>query len=54
LIKGKMTIVGTSAVGLLDIGSTPVDPIIPGVEVHVQLIEAVLTGLSNVSAYGTD
>ena len=44
LIKGKMTIVGTSAVGLLDIRSTPVDPIIPGVEVHVQLIEAALTG----------
>ncbi len=40
LIKGKLTIVGTSAVGLLDIRSTPVDPIIPGVEVHVQLIEA--------------
>ena len=44
LIKGKMTIVGTSAVGLLDIRSSPVDPIIPGVEVHVQLIEAALTG----------
>ena len=44
LIKGKMTIVGTSAVGLLDIRSSPVDAIIPGVEVHVQLIEAALTG----------
>ncbi|MGB0683838.1 MAG: CHASE2 domain-containing protein [Magnetovibrionaceae bacterium] len=44
LIKGKLTIVGTSAVGLLDIRSTPVDPIMPGVEVHVQLIEALLTG----------
>ncbi len=40
LIKGKLTIVGTSAVGLLDIRSTPVDPVIPGVEIHVQLIEA--------------
>ncbi len=44
LIKGKLTIVGTSAVGLLDIRSTPVDPVIPGVEVHAQLIEAALTG----------
>jgi adenylate cyclase len=43
LIAGKMTIVGTSAVGLLDIRSTPVDPIIPGVEAHVQLIEAALS-----------
>jgi adenylate cyclase len=41
-IKGKMTIVGTSAVGLLDIRATPVDAVIPGVEVHVQLIEAAL------------
>jgi adenylate cyclase len=43
LIAGKMTIVGTSAVGLLDIRSTPVDPVIPGVEAHVQLIEAALS-----------
>ncbi|MGB0670703.1 MAG: CHASE2 domain-containing protein, partial [Rhodospirillales bacterium] len=42
LIRGKLAILGTSAVGLLDIRSTPVDPIIPGVEVHVQLIEALL------------
>ena len=42
LIKGKLTIVGTSAAGLLDIRSTPIDPIIPGVEVHVQLIETAL------------
>jgi adenylate cyclase len=42
LIAGKMTIVGTSAVGLLDIRATPVDPVIPGVEAHVQLIEAAL------------
>lgn len=42
LIKGKLTIVGTSAVGLLDIRSTPTEQVIPGVEVHVQLIEAAL------------
>ena len=42
LIKGKLTIVGTSAVGLLDIRSTPVDRIIPGVEVHAQMIETIL------------
>lgn len=38
-IKGRMAIVGTSAVGLLDIRATPTEPIIPGVEVHVQMIE---------------
>ena len=42
LIKGKLIMVGTSAAGLLDIKSTPVDPVIPGVEVHAQLVEAAL------------
>ncbi|HEC90759.1 MAG TPA: adenylate/guanylate cyclase domain-containing protein, partial [Alphaproteobacteria bacterium] len=40
LIRGRMALVGTSAVGLLDIRATPVDKVIPGVEVHAQLIEA--------------
>ena len=43
-IKGRLTIVGTSAVGLLDIRSTPTEDIMPGVEVHAQLIEAALAG----------
>ncbi|MCW8916351.1 MAG: adenylate/guanylate cyclase domain-containing protein [Magnetovibrio sp.] len=38
-IVGKIAFVGTSAVGLLDIRSTPLDPLIPGVEVHAQMIE---------------
>lgn len=41
MIRGKLTIVGTSAVGLLDIRSVPTEPVIPGVEVHAQLIEAI-------------
>ena len=41
-IAGKSTFVGTSAVGLLDIRSTPLDPLIPGVEVHAQVIENAL------------
>jgi adenylate cyclase len=44
-VKGKMIIVGTSAVGLLDIRATPVERVIPGVEVHVQLIEALLSNM---------
>ncbi|MCP5373209.1 MAG: adenylate/guanylate cyclase domain-containing protein [Hyphomicrobiales bacterium] len=43
LLKGKLTILGTSAVGLLDVRSTPVSEIIPGVEVHAQIIEAAFT-----------
>ena len=38
-LMGRMVIIGTSAVGMLDIRSTPVDPVIPGVEVHAQMIE---------------
>ena len=44
MVQGKLIIVGTSAAGLLDIRSTPIDPIIPGVEVHAQLIEAAMHG----------
>jgi adenylate cyclase len=40
MLKGKLTIVGTSAVGLLDIRAVPTDPVIPGVEVHAQILEA--------------
>ena len=41
-IKGKLVLIGTSAVGLLDIRSVPTEPILPGVEVHAQLLEAIL------------
>ena len=41
-LAGKLAIVGTSAVGLLDIRAVPTEPVIPGVEVHVQLIESAL------------
>src|SRR5262245_43821131 len=42
-IAGKIVLIGTSAIGLLDIKTTPVAPAMPGVEIHAQLIEAVLT-----------
>jgi adenylate cyclase len=42
-VAGKLILVGTSAVGLLDNKTTPVSRSMPGVEVHAQLIEAALT-----------
>jgi adenylate cyclase len=42
-IKGKLVLVGTSAVGLNDIKTTPVSPAMPGVEIHAQVLEAALT-----------
>ncbi|MGC1850460.1 MAG: adenylate/guanylate cyclase domain-containing protein, partial [Pseudolabrys sp.] len=40
---GKLVVVGTSAIGLLDVKTTPVLSAMPGVEVHAQLLEAALT-----------
>ncbi len=41
-VNGRLALVGTSAVGLLDIKATPINPHLPGVEVHAQIIENVL------------
>ncbi|WES31040.1 CHASE2 domain-containing protein [Varunaivibrio sulfuroxidans] len=43
-LRGKLALVGTSAVGLLDLRATPVDSVIPGVEIHAQMIETILGG----------
>jgi adenylate cyclase len=43
-IKGKLVLIGTSAVALNDIKTTPVSSAMPGVEVHAQVLESVLTG----------
>ena len=43
-IKDKLVLIGTSAVGLHDIKTTPVSPAMPGVEVHAQVLESLLTG----------
>jgi adenylate cyclase len=42
-IRGKLVLIGTSAVGLNDIKTTPVSPAMPGVEIHAQVLEAALT-----------
>src|SRR3954465_8140839 len=43
-IAGKLVLVGTSAVGLNDIKTTPVSSTMPGVEIHAQVLESVLSG----------
>jgi adenylate cyclase len=42
-LRNKLVLIGTSAVGLLDVKTTPIDPAMPGVEVHAQILENVLT-----------
>lgn len=43
-IEGRIIFVGTSAAGLLDIRETPLGESIPGVSIHVQVIEQILQG----------
>ncbi len=43
-VAHRLALIGTSAIGLLDAKTTPLDPVMPGVEVHAQVLESVLTG----------
>lgn len=43
-IAGHIVILGTSAAGLKDIRTTPLNPVTSGVEVHAQAMEQVLAG----------
>jgi adenylate cyclase len=43
-IEGKIVYLGTSAEGLKDLRTTPLDPVTPGVEIHAQLTEQILLG----------
>jgi adenylate cyclase len=45
MIAGKLVLIGTSAVGLNDIKTTPVSRAMPGVEIHAQVLESALTGV---------
>ncbi|MBX3580455.1 MAG: adenylate/guanylate cyclase domain-containing protein [Rhizobiaceae bacterium] len=42
-IAGHLVVVGTSAVGLEDFRATPVANFMPGVEIHAQIVENILT-----------
>ena len=42
-IRGKLVLIGTSAATLNDIKTTPVSAVMPGVEIHAQVLEAALT-----------
>jgi adenylate cyclase len=42
-IARRLVLIGTSAAGLLDLKTTPIDPSMPGVEVHAQVLENILS-----------
>jgi len=43
-LRGKIALVGTSAPGLLDLRSSPVGEVYPGVEIHANMISGMLDG----------
>lgn len=44
VLEGAIVLVGTSAAGLFDLRSAPVQSVFPGVEVHANLISGILDG----------
>ena len=46
-LAGKLVVVGTSSAGLFDLKSTPLEPVVPGVEIHAMLLENVFDQLAN-------
>lgn len=42
-LKGRIAFIGTSAAGLKDIRSTPLDPSFPGVEAHATVVDNILS-----------
>jgi adenylate cyclase len=40
-LRNRLVLIGTSAIGLLDTKTTPLDSTLPGVEVHAQILENV-------------
>ncbi len=43
-VRGRVVFVGATAIGLGDIRATPLNPAVPGVEVHAQVLESLLSG----------
>ncbi|MDB5397769.1 MAG: adenylate cyclase [Rhodospirillales bacterium] len=44
-LNGDLVLLGISAPGLKDVRATPLDSTVPGVELHVQMLEQLLTGV---------
>jgi adenylate cyclase len=44
ILNGKITLFGTTAPGLLDLRTIPLEPAYPGVEVHANIIQGILDG----------
>jgi adenylate cyclase len=43
-IEGRIVFVGALATGLGDVRATPLEPVVPGVDIHAQIVESLTTG----------
>ncbi|MFH1158647.1 MAG: adenylate/guanylate cyclase domain-containing protein [Pseudomonadota bacterium] len=43
-VKDKIVFVGASAIGLLDLRASPLNAVLPGVEIHAEIVEQILDG----------
>ena len=41
-LRGRIVLIGTSAAGLLDMRATPLEGVVPGVEIHAQVLDMIL------------
>ncbi len=53
-LRNSLVLVGTSAPGLLDLRSTPLDQVYPGVEVHANMLNALLDSQTTVDVSSGD
>lgn len=44
ILQDRLVIIGSSATGLFDLKATPVDAVMPGAEIHAQLVSAMING----------
>jgi adenylate cyclase len=44
-VAGRIVLIGSSAIGLRDIVATPLSTAVPGVEVHAEIIDQILSGM---------
>ncbi len=43
-VANHIVLIGTSAQGLLDLRSTPLEPVVPGVTIHAEMIDQIISG----------
>jgi adenylate cyclase len=53
-VSGRLVLIGTTVEGLKDIRATPLAPVMPGVEIHAQILEQIIAGIYLTRPYDAD